>query len=30
LIEGGRIGLDEPCGELSYPRLLPYFEGELQ
>jgi phosphonate transport system ATP-binding protein len=30
LIEGGRIVLDEPCGQLSYQRLLPYFEGELQ
>jgi phosphonate transport system ATP-binding protein len=30
LLEGGRIILDEPSGGLSYERLLPHFEGELQ
>jgi phosphonate transport system ATP-binding protein len=29
LIEQGRIALDRPAKELSYERLLPYFEGEL-
>ena len=30
LLEGGRIILDEPSSRLSYERLLPHFEGELQ
>jgi phosphonate transport system ATP-binding protein len=30
LLEGGRIILDEPSRHLSYERLLPHFEGELQ
>jgi phosphonate transport system ATP-binding protein len=30
LLEGGRIILDEASGQLSYERLLPHFEGELQ
>ena len=30
LLESGRIILDEPSGDLSYERLLPHFEGELQ
>ena len=30
LLEGGRIILDEPSRHLSYQRLLPHFEGELQ
>ena len=30
LLEGGRIILDEPSSHLSYERLLPHFEGELQ
>jgi len=30
LLEGGRIILDEPSRQLSYERLLPHFEGELQ
>jgi phosphonate transport system ATP-binding protein len=30
LLEGGRITLDEPSSQLSYQRLLPHFEGELQ
>jgi phosphonate transport system ATP-binding protein len=30
LLEGGRIILDEASGQLSYERLLPHFEGDLQ
>ena len=30
LLESGRIILDEPSSDLSYERLLPHFEGELQ
>ena len=30
LLEAGRIVLDEPSNHLSYQRLLPHFEGELQ
>jgi phosphonate transport system ATP-binding protein len=30
LLEAGRIVLDEPSNHLSYERLLPHFEGELQ
>jgi phosphonate transport system ATP-binding protein len=30
LLERGRITLDEPSSQLSYERLLPHFEGELQ
>jgi len=30
LLEGGRIILDEPSSRLTYARLLPHFEGELQ
>jgi len=30
LLERGRILLDEPSSHLSYERLLPHFEGELQ
>ena len=30
LLEGGRVILDEPSSRLSYERLLPHFEGELQ
>jgi len=30
LLEGGRIILDQPSSHLSYERLLPHFEGELQ
>ena len=30
LLEGGRIIVDEPSSHLSYERLLPHFEGELQ
>ena len=30
LLEGGRIILDEPSSHVSYERLLPHFEGELQ
>jgi phosphonate transport system ATP-binding protein len=29
MLQSGRVVLDEPCGHLSYERLLPYFEGEL-
>jgi phosphonate transport system ATP-binding protein len=30
LLENGRISLDERSSRLSYERLLPHFEGELQ
>ena len=30
MLQSGRVVLDEPCAALSYERLLPYFEGELQ